>query len=178
MRLDRLEIDVTVVGWSRRKTVERGSGTASAPTISRDRECQLRRQVIGSFTWIAVPRYVPREDIDAEVLALSGLRTFCPYKGIALYYGIDGANNAAWSYRAPFDDVQTIGDLVLFEPDRVEVTLDGKPLKLELGQSVTAHGIDRNPDVDEAGAPTAAIDRGSSAFFSSASEGATREATS
>jgi hypothetical protein len=96
--------------------------------------------------------------------------------GASLYYDIQGAKNAAWSYRAPFDVVGTIGDLASCEPDRVEVTLDGKRLKLQRGQSVTAHGIDRNLDVDEAGAPTAAIERGS-AVFSSASEEATREAT-
>jgi len=96
--------------------------------------------------------YVPREDIDAELLALNELRTFCPYKGIAVYYDIDGAKNAAWSYRAPFDDVGAISDLVSFEPDGVKVTLDGKRLKLEPGQSVTSHGVDRNLDVDEAGA--------------------------
>jgi uncharacterized protein (DUF427 family) len=96
--------------------------------------------------------YVPRADVVAEALAPVDLQTFCPYKGIASYYDIDGSRQAAWSYRAPFDEVAAIGDLVSFEPDKVEVTLDGKRLKLEQGQKVISHGIDRNLSIDEAGA--------------------------
>jgi uncharacterized protein (DUF427 family) len=96
--------------------------------------------------------YVPRADVVAEALAPSELQTFCPYKGIASYYDIAGAENAAWSYRAPLDEMAEIGDLVSFEPDRVEVTLDGERLALEPGQGVTSHGVDRNLDIGEAGA--------------------------
>ena len=45
----------------------------------------------------------------------------------------------------------TIGDLVSFEPDKVDVTLDGERLELEPGQNVTSHGMDRNLSIDEAG---------------------------
>ena len=96
--------------------------------------------------------YVPREDVVAEALDPAELQTFCPYKGVASYYDIDGAAHAAWSYRAPFDDMAAIGDLVSFEPDRVEVTLDGERLELEPGQTVVSHGVDRNLGIDEAGA--------------------------
>jgi hypothetical protein len=48
-----------------------------------------------------------------------------------------------------------IGDFVSFEPDRVEVTLDGERLGLEPGQTVVSLGIDRNLSIDEAGALTA-----------------------
>jgi uncharacterized protein (DUF427 family) len=77
--------------------------------------------------------YVPREDVDDDALALSDEQTFCPYKGIAAYYDIDGVSRAAWSYRAPLDEMAVIGDLVSFEPDKVEVTLDGIRLELEPG---------------------------------------------
>jgi uncharacterized protein (DUF427 family) len=96
--------------------------------------------------------YVPRADVLAGALTEAELQTFCPYKGIASYYDIGDARHAAWSYRAPFDDMAAIGDLVSFEPDRVEVTLDGERLELEPGQSVTAHGIDRDLTIGEAGA--------------------------
>jgi uncharacterized protein (DUF427 family) len=101
--------------------------------------------------------YVPRSDIVAEELTPVDLQTFCPYKGIASYYDIDGVSQAAWSYRAPFDDMAAIGDLVSFEPDRVEVTLDGERLELEPGQTVVSHGVDRNLSIDEAGALTAVV---------------------
>ena len=52
--------------------------------------------------------------------------------------------------------MSAIGDLVSFEPDRVEVTLDGERLELEPGQTVVAHGIDRDLSIGEAGALTAA----------------------
>jgi uncharacterized protein (DUF427 family) len=96
--------------------------------------------------------YVPRADVVAEALTRVDLQTFCPYKGIASYYDIDGIRDAAWSYRAPFDEMAAIGDLVSFEPDKVAVTLDDERLELEPGQNVTAHGIDRNLSIDEAGA--------------------------
>jgi len=96
--------------------------------------------------------YVPREDVVAGALAPNDSQTFCPYKGIASYYDVEGTPNAAWSYRAPFAEMAAIGDLVSFEPDRVEVTLDGERLELEAGQTVVSHGIDRNLDIGEAGA--------------------------
>ena len=96
--------------------------------------------------------YVPRGDDVAETLTLVEQQTFCPYKGIASYYDIDGTRQAAWSYRAPIDDMAAIGDLVSFEPDRVEVTLDGERLALEPGQTVVSHGIDRELGIGEAGA--------------------------
>jgi uncharacterized protein (DUF427 family) len=99
--------------------------------------------------------YVPRDDVVADALAAEDLQTFCPYKGIASYYDIGGIGQAAWSYRAPFDDMAAIGDLVSFEPDRVEVDLDGDRLELEPGQTVVAHGIDRNLSIGEAGTLTA-----------------------
>jgi len=96
--------------------------------------------------------YVPREDVVATALTPVEQQPFCPYKGIASYYEIAGVRDAAWSYRAPIDDMAAIGDLVSFEPDRVEVTLDGERLTLEPGQTVVSHGIDRELGIGEAGA--------------------------
>jgi uncharacterized protein (DUF427 family) len=95
--------------------------------------------------------YVPRQAVRADSLSDDALRTFCPYKGVAAYYGVRDISRAAWSYRAPIEDVSPIAGLVSFEPDKVEVTLDGERLQLEPGQRVTPHGLDRNLDVDEAG---------------------------
>jgi uncharacterized protein (DUF427 family) len=96
--------------------------------------------------------YVPRADVVADALTAVDLQTFCPYKGIASYYDVEGVPHAAWSYRAPLEDMAAIGDLVSFEPDRVEVTLDGERLELEPGQNVVSHGIDRELGIGEAGA--------------------------
>jgi hypothetical protein len=65
-------------------------------------------------------------------------------------YDIGAISNAAWSYRAPFEDMAAIGEMVSFEPDRVEVTLDGERLQPERGRTVVSHGIDRDLSIDEA----------------------------
>jgi hypothetical protein len=49
------------------------------------------------------------------------------------------------------DEMDRIADLVSFEPDKVNVTIDGEKLELAPGQTVVAHGADRNLSVDEVG---------------------------
>ena len=93
--------------------------------------------------------YVLREDIDASALAPADGQTFCPYKGLASYYDIGDARRAAWSYPQAWPEVARISNLVSFEPDKVEVHLDGGRLRLEPGQSVIPHGIDRELTPDE-----------------------------
>jgi hypothetical protein len=38
---------------------------------------------------------------------------------------------------------------VSFEPDKIEIYLDGARLQLEPGQAVIPHGLDRGLDADE-----------------------------
>jgi uncharacterized protein (DUF427 family) len=97
--------------------------------------------------------YVPRADIDADALAPSPGRTFCPYKGLADYYDVGGVSRAAWCYPDAWSEVARVRDLVSFEPDRLTVTLDGTRLQLEPGQLVTPHGVDRGLDADELDQP-------------------------
>jgi uncharacterized protein (DUF427 family) len=96
--------------------------------------------------------YVPRTNIAADVLHAVESQTFCPYKGLASYYDIGDARNAAWSYRAPFEEVDRIADLVSFYPEKLTITIDGEKLEPAPGQNVLAHGLDRNLSVDEIGA--------------------------
>ncbi len=93
--------------------------------------------------------YVPRADVDESALTPVERQTFCPYKGLASYYDIADAHRAAWSYESAWTEVQLISGLVSFEPDRVEVQLDGARLRLEPGQSVFPHGIDRDLTLDQ-----------------------------
>lgn len=74
--------------------------------------------------------YVPRADIDESRLRPVEGQTFCPYKGLCDYYDIGDARRAAWSYRNAYREVDRNSDLVSFEPDRVEVFLDGERLHL------------------------------------------------
>jgi uncharacterized protein (DUF427 family) len=88
--------------------------------------------------------YVPRDDVDTAALTAVDGQTFCPYKGLASYYDIAGAHQAAWSYEDAWTEVQRISGLVSFEPDKVDVHLDGARMLPEPGQGVVAHGADRD----------------------------------
>jgi uncharacterized protein (DUF427 family) len=93
--------------------------------------------------------YVPRGDIDESALTVNEAQTFCPYKGICSYYDIGDARRAAWSYRDAFTEVARISDFISFEPDKITVLVDEKQLRLERGQTVISHGVDRDLTVDE-----------------------------
>ena len=104
--------------------------------------------------------YVPRADVDEAALTAAEGQTFCPYKGLASYYDVDDARRAAWSYEDAWTEVRRVSGLVSFEPDKVEVCLDGARLRLEPGQTVIPHGVDRDLTLDEAAqAPPPAADR-------------------
>jgi uncharacterized protein (DUF427 family) len=93
--------------------------------------------------------YVPRADVDMTALTPAEGQTFCPYKGLCGYFDIDDTRRAVWSYEDAWDGVRRISGLVSFEPDKIEVTLDGTRLRLEPGQSVIPHGPDRDLTTDE-----------------------------
>jgi uncharacterized protein (DUF427 family) len=109
--------------------------------------------------------YVPRADADEAALTPAKGQTFCPYKGLASYYDIAGADGtagsgaaaagaaarrAAWSYQDAYAEAGRISGLISFEPDKAEVLIDGTRLRLEPGQTVVPHGIDRDLTLDEA----------------------------
>ncbi len=87
---------------------------------------------------------MPRDDVDETALAAVEGQTFCPYKGLCGYYDTWEGRRAAWSYEDAWTEVRRISGMVSFEPDKVEVHLDGVRLRLEPGQSVIPHGPDRD----------------------------------
>ncbi len=93
--------------------------------------------------------YVPRDDVDLTALTAAEGQTFCPYKGLCSYWDIGDARRAAWAYEDAWTEVDRISGLISFEPDKVEVHLDGTRLRLEPGQSVIPHGPDRDLTTDE-----------------------------
>jgi len=74
--------------------------------------------------------YVPREDVDMSLLERTDHSSYCPYKGDASYFSIKVgdriAENAIWTYEAPYDSVVEIKDHLAFYPDRVDA-IDGLP---------------------------------------------------
>jgi uncharacterized protein (DUF427 family) len=97
--------------------------------------------------------YVPRADVDESALTPAAGQTFCPYKGVASYYDIAGTHSAAWSYQDAWPEVRRISGMISFEPDKAEVHLDGARLRLEPGQTVIPHGIDRDLTPGEVSRP-------------------------
>ncbi|WP_410813413.1 DUF427 domain-containing protein [Micromonospora sp. 067-2] len=93
--------------------------------------------------------YLPREDVALSALTETDVRTFCPYKGLARYYDVGLRTGAAWGYPEAWTEVARISGFLSFEPDRIDVVLDGVRLRLEPGQTVVAHGLDRGLDADE-----------------------------
>lgn len=93
--------------------------------------------------------YVDRGDVDMSQLTPVAGQTFCPYKGLATYYDVGDAHGAVWSYEHAFTEAGRINGLLSFEPDIVEVSIDGVRQELEPGQLVTPHGLDRGLDPDE-----------------------------
>ena len=93
--------------------------------------------------------YVNRDDVVESALEPVEGQTFCPYKGLASYYNIRDHKRAAWSYVNAWPEVGRVGNLVSFEPDKIDVYLDGTQLRLEPGQTVISHGVDRGLDPDE-----------------------------
>lgn len=72
--------------------------------------------------------YIPLADVSRRHLVPSAHRTHCPFKGEARYWNLTGgernAENAAWAYDRPFDEVAEIAGHVAFYPDRVTITVD------------------------------------------------------
>lgn len=62
--------------------------------------------------------YLPREDVLAQLITEAG-ETKCPLKGNASYYGLQGHEKLAWSYRETLPFAADIRGLVAFYPDKV-----------------------------------------------------------
>lgn len=69
-------------------------------------------------------QYIPRDDVDMRRLIRTELVTHCPYKGDAAYWSIRGergvAENAVWSYEAPYERMAPITGYLAFYADRVD----------------------------------------------------------
>ncbi len=70
--------------------------------------------------------YFPREDVAMAFLAKTDRSTHCPYTGHASYFTIDRdgavAENAAWSYEAPYPAMHAITDAIAFFPNQIELS--------------------------------------------------------
>jgi uncharacterized protein (DUF427 family) len=69
-------------------------------------------------------QYISAEDVDMSLLHATEHVTYCPYKGDCSYYSIpiggQKAENAVWTYVAPFSAVEAIKGRLAFYPGRVD----------------------------------------------------------
>lgn len=80
-----------------------------------------------------LPRfYLPVEDVTVPLVP-GTLRTTCAYKGHATHYSVAGGGpdlaDIAWSYHDPLSDAAAVKDLVSFYHERLDLTLDGRPVE-------------------------------------------------
>ena len=70
--------------------------------------------------------YLPRSDVDMNLLTRTELSTYCPFKGHASYWSMNGNDqleNFVWSYEDPYPEVAEIKDTLSFYTDRVELII-------------------------------------------------------
>jgi uncharacterized protein (DUF427 family) len=69
-------------------------------------------------------QYLRREDVDMTQFTRTDHTTYCPYKGVCVYFSIPAGGvksvNAIWSYEEPHDAVAAIKNYLAFYPDRVD----------------------------------------------------------
>ena len=74
--------------------------------------------------------YIPPEDVRMELLEPTGLKTRCPYKGLASYWnlrvGERVAQNIVWSYPDPIAECPKIRGLLSFFNEHVDLYVDGE----------------------------------------------------
>jgi uncharacterized protein (DUF427 family) len=78
------------------------------------------RPVVVHETGVPLRFYLPREDVDAALLA-SETTSVCPYKGTASYWSLDGLEDAAWSYDEPLESMLAARANICFDATKVEV---------------------------------------------------------
>jgi uncharacterized protein (DUF427 family) len=97
--------------------------------IAGETVAESRRPSLLFETGLPVRYYLPGEDVRLDLLERTGLRTRCPYKGIASYWsakvGGRTLKNVVWSYLDPIPECPRIRGLMSFFNERVDLYEDG-----------------------------------------------------
>jgi uncharacterized protein (DUF427 family) len=71
-------------------------------------------------------QYIPEKDVRLDLMRPTDHQTYCPFKGDCSYWTIevDGstkrAENAVWSYRAPYDEATGLAGHYAFYKSRID----------------------------------------------------------
>jgi uncharacterized protein (DUF427 family) len=100
-------------------------GTALAASLDGVEIARTDRAITLTETGYPPRFYIPIEDVAEGVLTPTGHSTYCPFKGRARYWTVEAggrrADNAAWAYDAPYDEVARLKGRVAFTDDHVEL---------------------------------------------------------
>ena len=98
--------------------------------IAGETVAETRRPCLLFETGLPTRYYIPREDVRMDLLEPSGLKTRCPYKGIASYWSVRVgdyvAKNGVWSYLDPIPECGKIKGRLCFYNERVDLYVDGE----------------------------------------------------
>ncbi len=88
-----------------------------------------RRPSLLFETYLPVRYYLPRDDVDMNLLRPTDTSTTCSYKGTASYWSLElpekAVDDVAWSYPRPLSDAAEVVDMLCFFNERVDVVIDG-----------------------------------------------------
>ena len=108
---------ITVTPTEGRVTVRLGDRTIASTTSA---------LTLQESTYPAV-QYVPLSDVDETLITPTDTTTYCPFKGDASYWTIEGGGDelkdAVWGYVAPYEAVEQIAGHVAFYPNKVEIEI-------------------------------------------------------
>jgi uncharacterized protein (DUF427 family) len=80
--------------------------------------------------------YFSPEDIELGLLRPNSRKTFCEFKGIAIFWDVEAGSlvrNAGWSYPSPAAGFEAVEDWIAFYPSKLECTVDGEPVLPQAG---------------------------------------------
>lgn len=92
-----------------------------------------RSPVLLFETGLPTRYYIDRTDVAFDHLEPSDTQTLCPYKGVTSGYwsvrvGDAVTSDLVWTYESPLPAVAPIANMVAFYNEKVDITVDGKPL--------------------------------------------------
>jgi len=106
--------------------------TYGSPTITKDgvTVAESRQPRLLFETHLPTRYYLPKLDLNLELLTPSETHTRCPYKGVASYYDltVNGKvyKDFVWYYPAPIPETPKIENLLCFYNEKVDLYVDGE----------------------------------------------------
>lgn len=107
--------------------------SADGVEIARSQRCIKVQETASPPTF-----YIPREDVNMELLVAASGTSLCEWKGAASYWDVVTPEaryaKVGWSYADPFPEFESIRDFLSFYPARLECYVGGEPVTPQPGE--------------------------------------------